>query len=440
MRFCEILGLDQVIRYLLESRSYLGTEEMVRIHGELISRDLLLRDRVRELTRTRSYFLSTKSNDSIYRKRNRDGSYTRYPPARILLEEARLAMEENQKTPFRHIVESKKQKKIPLTKRINSCEELNSILNQKYESKKTKISGVVYGFSSVVGINGFMDSRGNSLIFLVCFKDPVPVIRSSLSEKTKTNEIYRYLRSDSPNRIYAFFTSIETYWKLIELFRQDSVQMKLNQFERPNGLSEEKNENEVIQLSMDDVLEQVLLDLDDSIDSIASESTASEVSDKMEFIRDEILIMRQRLQEARENNDLKKVKKICDNGIITLKKYYKEIEDIPETLWENVGMGILRNVISIANITVSIVSFVLSAKANPIGLKDKVSMIGSGVSVLSTLTSKLKESIDGVNYKKINDKYFGNKNRKGFGNEVKEKSLKMINDNILILQRVKNEI
>lgn len=440
MRFCEILDLDQVIRYLLESRSYLGTEEMVRIHGELISRDLLLRDRVRELTRTRSYFLSTKSNDSIYRKRNRDGSYTRYPPARILLEEARVVMEENQKTPFRHIVESEKQKKIPLTRRINSCEELNAILNQKYESKKTKISGVVYGFSSVVGINGFMDSRGNALIFLVSFKDPVPVIRSSLSEKMKTNEIYHYIRSDSPNRIYAFFTHMETYWKLIEIFRQDSVQLNLNQFERPNGLSEEKNEKEVIQLSMDDVLEQVLLDLDDSIDSIASESTASEVSDKMEFIRDEILIMRQRLQEARENNDLKKVKKICDNGIITLKKYYKEIEDVPETLWENVGMGILRNVISIANITVSIVSFVLSAKANPIGLKDKVSMIGSGVSVISTLTSKLKESIDGVNYKKINDKYFGNKNRKGFGNEVKEKSLKMINDNILILQRVKNEI
>lgn len=440
MRFCEILDLDQVIRYLLESRSYLGTEEMVRIHGELISRDLLLRNRVRELTRTRSYFLSTKSNDSIYRKRNHDGSYTRYPPARILLEEARLAMEENQKTPFRHIVEFEKQKKIPLTRRINPCEELNAILNQKYESKKTKISWVVYGFSSVVGINGFVDSRGKDLIFLVSFKDPVPVIRSSLSEKMKTNEIYRYLRSDSPNRVYAFFTPMETYRKLIELLRQDSVQMKLNQFERPNGLSEEKNENEVIQLSMDDVLEQVLLDLDDSIDSIASESTASEVSDKMEFIRDEILIMRQRLQEARENNDLKKVKKICDNGIITLKKYYKEIEDIPETLWENVGMGILRNVISIANITVSIVSFVLSAKANPMGLKDKVSMIGSGVSVLSTLTSKLKESIDGVNYKKINDKYFGNKNRKGFGNEVKEKSLKMINDNILILQRVKNEI
>lgn len=188
------------------------------------------------------------------------------------------------------------------------------------------------------------------------------------------------------------------------------------------------------------LLEAILEDIDASIDSIVSESTASEVSDKMEYIRDEILIMRQRLQEARENKDLKKIKKICDNGIITLKKYYKEIEDIPESMWENVGMGILKNIISIANITVSIVSLIIGIQSSPKNTLNTAVAISSGLSLVSALTDKLENSINNVNYRKINDKYFGNKNRKGLGNDIKERSLKMINDNILILQKVRTEI
>lgn len=188
------------------------------------------------------------------------------------------------------------------------------------------------------------------------------------------------------------------------------------------------------------ILDYAFENLDQSINSIVSESTASDVSEKMEYIRDEIMIMRQRLQEAKENKDIKKIKKICDTGIVTLKRYYREIEDIPETLWENVGMEILKNIISIANITVSIISFIIASKSNPIGFKEKITMAGSGISVISNLVSKLKESIDGIDYKKINDKYFGNKNRKGFGNIAKEKSLKMINDNIIILQKARTEI
>ena len=439
MVICEIAKLEKVIGYLLSSRAYLGKDPLIRVEGKELSRELVLNEKIKGLIKTREYFLSADSNKYIYRKKNADGSYTRYPPAKILLEEARSGIRDNQRTDNRHIIESEIAKSLPLTKRLNPCTDLYEVLNQKYLTTKQKRDNVLYGFSSVIGFTGFSDISGKEIIFLTFFKDPIEEIKASLSEKIKTDKMYHYLRSDSPSvHLYSVFIYKSAYDKLVAQCRMQVAQKQLNRMERPSSLNSDGEEVE--QLTMKDTLEQALWGLDGAIDNIASESTASEVSDKMEFIREEISTMRRRLQEAKENNDMPKVKKICDNGIITLKKYYKEIEDIPETLWENVGMEILRNLVSIAKISISITSFVLAVKSNPIGIKEKVTMVGSGVSVLSNILSKLKESVDGIDYKKINDKYFGNKNRKGAGNLVKEKSLKMINDNILILQKVRNEI
>ena len=193
-------------------------------------------------------------------------------------------------------------------------------------------------------------------------------------------------------------------------------------------------------MDIDEMLNQTLKNLDSSINNIASESTSSDVSEKMEYINDEILIMRQRLQEAIENKDLKKIKKICDNGIIILKKYYTEIEDIPENIWENIGMRIFKNIIFFANLTVSIASFIIGIKMLPKNALNTIVTFGSAFSIISDLISKLESSINHINYSKINDKYFGNKNRKGGGNEIKEKSLKIINDNISILEKIRKEI
>ena len=430
---CWILNFDDFFEKILQSRLYMGKDPFINIYGGFVTRSLYFSDRIKEIKRTRNYFSSTKSNDYIYRKKNKDGTYTRYPPARILLEEARDSMYDNHKTNFKHIYEISDS--IPLTKRIDLCEELNQVLNRRYKINQTKMQQRMFAFSSVLGINGFKDSNGKEVIFLIFFKSPVPIIKSSSSEKEKKTKIIYYLRNK--NNVSLFFTYKSNYEKMIEYCKTEDIQNQLNMEEYS---SKNKKGNEVVQMGLTDYLDDALENLDNSINMITFESTASDVSDKMEYIRDEILVMRQRLQEARENKDINKVKKICDNGIITLKKYYKEIEDIPETLWENVGMGVLRNVVSLANVTVSLVSLVMGIRTSPKNIKTKISMVGSGLSITSELVTKLKNSIDSVNYKKINDKYFGNKNRKGFGNEVKEKALKMINDNILILQKVRNEI
>ena len=151
------------------------------------------------------------------------------------------------------------------------------------------------------------------------------------------------------------------------------------------------------------------------------ESTASDVNSKMEYIYDDIKILRTRLQEAKENNDKQKLRKICEHGIIMLKKYYYEIEDIDENTWENVELSI-------------------ALFLTPSGIGKVVSLTNSGVTILKTITDKIKQNIENVDYVQLNDKYFGNKKRVFNGNDMKEKSLKIITDNILLMEKIKKEI
>ena len=177
----------------------------------------------------------------------------------------------------------------------------------------------------------------------------------------------------------------------------------------------------------------------DDLDSIIQESTASDVDSKMEYIREDIKIFRSRLQEAIEDDDKRRIYKICDSGIKALKGYYKEIEDIPETVWENVGLSIISKLSSFVGVSLSLVSFIVGLKTPNKTALQKLGTASSGLSTIATLVDKVDKATKEINYRKINDQRMGNRNRKLTGNQTKEKALKLISDNIFLLEAVKKK-
>lgn len=177
----------------------------------------------------------------------------------------------------------------------------------------------------------------------------------------------------------------------------------------------------------------------DDIDSIIQESTASDVESRMEYIREDIKIFRSQLQEAIEDDDKRRIYKICDSGIKALKGYYNEIEDIPETVWENVGLSIISKLSSFVGVSLSLVSFVVGLKTPNKTTLQKLGTASSGLSTIATLVDKVDRATKAINYRKINDQRMGNKNRKLTGNQTKEKALKLISDNIFLLEAVKKK-
>lgn len=177
----------------------------------------------------------------------------------------------------------------------------------------------------------------------------------------------------------------------------------------------------------------------DDLDNIIQESTASDVESKMEYIRDDIKIFRSRLQEAIEDDDKRRIYKICDSGIKALKGYYKEIEDIPETVWENVGLSIISKLSSFVGVSLSLVSFIVGLKTPNKTALQKLGTASSGLSTIATLVDKVDKATKEINYRKINDQRMGNRNRKLTGNQTKEKALKLISDNIFLLEAVKKK-
>ena len=154
----------------------------------------------------------------------------------------------------------------------------------------------------------------------------------------------------------------------------------------------------------------------DDLDSIIQESTASDVDSKMEYIREDIKIFRSRLQEAIEDDDKRRIYKICDSGIKALKGYYKEIEDIPETVWENVGLSIISKLSSFVGVSLSLVSFIVGLKTPNKTALQKLGTASSGLSTIATLVDKVDKATKEINYRKINDQRMGNRNRKLTGN------------------------
>lgn len=177
----------------------------------------------------------------------------------------------------------------------------------------------------------------------------------------------------------------------------------------------------------------------DDLDNIIQESTASDVDSKMEYIREDIKIFRSRLQEAIEDDDKRRIYKICDSGIKALKGYYKEIEDIPETVWENVGLSIISKLSSFVGVSLSLVSFIVGLKTPNKTALQKLGTASSGLSTIATLVDKVDKATKEINYRKINDQRMGNRNRKLTGNQTKEKALKLISDNIFLLEAVKKK-
>ena len=177
----------------------------------------------------------------------------------------------------------------------------------------------------------------------------------------------------------------------------------------------------------------------DDLDSIIQESTASDVDSKMEYIREDIKIFRSRLQEAIEDDDKRRIYKICDSGIKALKGYYKEIEDIPETVWENVGLSIISKLSSFVGVSLSLVSFIVGLKTPNKTALQKLGTASSGLYTIATLVDKVDKATKEINYRKINDQRMGNRNRKLTGNQTKEKALKLISDNIFLLEAVKKK-
>lgn len=87
----------------------------------------------------------------------------------------------------------------------------------------------------------------------------------------------------------------------------------------------------------------------------------------------------------------------------------------------------------------SLVSFVVGLKTPNKTTLQKLGTASSGLSTIATLVDKVDRATKAINYRKINDQRMGNKNRKLTGNQTKEKALKLISDNIFLLEAVKKK-
>lgn len=174
-------------------------------------------------------------------------------------------------------------------------------------------------------------------------------------------------------------------------------------------------------------------------ESIVEESTTSEVESRMELIYDNIKILKTRLNEAIEDEDENRIKKICDNGIKSLREYYRQIESIPESAWENIGEKIFNKLSFIISFGINTASFMIELN-NPNKQNKFIKQGIAGSQMFLTLYNELKSRKDEINYKKINDKNLGNKERKAGGNRSKEKALKIINDNINLIEKVRKSL
>lgn len=167
---------------------------------------------------------------------------------------------------------------------------------------------------------------------------------------------------------------------------------------------------------------------------ITMESTTLEVKEMMVNIKEEMYVLRKRLQEAKESNNKAAIIKVCDSGITLLHKYYKEVESIPESVWENTAESLTRNILQFVQVGTSIAQSVISFASHKI-FTGSVHVTAS----FSNLAKLIKDKMESLNFKKYNDHRLKNKNRKGFGNYEKEQALFLISDTIKLLVVTKAE-